>query len=56
MITTTKINEKWNDYDKLNAECQLSNYGKIFLDEYGQPIDNEHELEELAAEEVKQHS
>lgn len=45
MNTTTEINTKWNEYDKLNAKCQLENYGKIYLDEYGHPIDNEYELE-----------
>lgn len=47
MKTTTEINEKWDDYGKKVAECHLNNYGVIFLDEYGCPIDNEHELEEL---------
>ena len=47
MKTTTKISEKWNDYDKKVAQCQLNNYGVIFLDEYGFPIDDEYELEEL---------
>lgn len=47
MITTTEINENWNDYSKKVAKCHLNNYGVIFLDNYGCPIDNEYELEEL---------
>lgn len=47
MIITTEINENWNDYSKKVAKCQLNNYGVIFLDNYGCPIDNEYELEEL---------
>ena len=47
---TTKINDEWNHYDKLNAKCQLENYGKIYLDEYGYPIDDEYELEKLTKE------
>lgn len=42
-----QIDEKWSDYDKLVAKCQLENYGKIYLDEYGCPIDNEAELRKL---------
>lgn len=47
MKTTTEINEKWNDYNKSVATCQLNNYGVIFLDAYDCPIDNEYELEEM---------
>ena len=47
MRTTTEIDEKWNDYNKIVAKCQLNNYGVIFLDDCGSPIDNEYELEEL---------
>ena len=47
MRTTTEIDEKWNDYSKKVAKCQLNNYGVIFLDDYSCPIDNEYELEEL---------
>lgn len=47
---TTKIDDKWNDYDKTVAKAQLENYGKIYLDEYGKPIDNEYELEERGAQ------
>jgi len=47
--TTSYISGTWCKYDQDVARCQLANYGKIFLDEYGKPIDNEYELEELAA-------
>ena len=42
-----EINKNWFDYDKLNAQCQLDNYGKIYIDEYGDPIDNEYDMEEI---------
>lgn len=47
MKTATEINDNWNGYNKSIAECHLSNYGVIFLDDYDCPIDNEYELEEL---------
>ena len=46
--TTDKIQETWRDYDKNVAEVQLENYGIIFLDQYGLPIDDFFQLEELA--------
>lgn len=47
MKFTRCINDDWFDYYKTTAICQLSNYGIIFLDDYGNPIDNEFELDEL---------
>lgn len=47
MKTAITINEKWSDYEKTVARCQLLNFRIIFLDKYGKPIDNEYELEEL---------
>jgi hypothetical protein len=47
MKTAITINEKWSDYEKTVARCQLINFRIIFLDKYGKPIDNEYELEEL---------
>lgn len=41
------INPKWPAYDQAVGKCQLSNYGIIFLDQYGMPIDNEYTTEEL---------
>lgn len=43
----TEIDDKWGSYDKVVAKCHLNNYGKIFIDEYGYPIDNEYDLVEL---------
>ena len=51
MVRTVKqINPEWSDYDKSVARCHMENYGVIYLDEYGCPIDNEYELEELERE------
>ena len=47
----TEINNKWGTYDKTIAECHLNNYGKIFIDEYGCPIDNEYDLMEIEEKE-----
>lgn len=46
-----EINKKWGFYDKTVAECHLNNYGKIFIDEYGCPIDNEYDLMEIEEKE-----
>ena len=42
-----EIDKTWNSYDKIIAKCHLENYGKIYVDEYGCPIDNEYDLEEI---------
>lgn len=47
MKTAKIINESWNSYDKTVAGTQLNNFGVIFLDDFGSPIDDEFELEEL---------
>ena len=44
---TYKINESWSDYDISVAECHLENYGAIYLDEWGCPIDNIYITDEL---------
>lgn len=49
--TTTEFDPKWSEYDMRVAECQMISYGKVFLDEYGCPIDNEYEIEWLAEQE-----
>ena len=41
------IEDSWSGYDKVIASIHLQRYGKIVLDEYGLPIDNEYLLEEL---------
>lgn len=46
--TVTKINPEWSGYDKTVAKCHLANAGVIIVDaEYGQPIDNRYDLEEI---------
>lgn len=47
MRTTKKINSNWSKYDRMVGLSQLANYGVIYLDEYGLPIDDEYELEEM---------
>ena len=47
MKTTKEIRTEWSEYDRVVAQCQLMNYGKIYLDEYDLPIDNEYLIEEL---------
>lgn len=48
--TVTEINPEWSDYDKTVAKCHLANVGAVIVDtEYGQPIDNECDLEEIYA-------
>ena len=48
--TVTEINPEWSDYDKTVAKCHLANTGVVIVDtEYGQPVDNEHDLEEIYA-------
>lgn len=46
--TVTEIDPEWSDYDKTIAGCHFANAGVVIVDtEYGQPIDNEHDLEEI---------
>lgn len=47
MKTTKEIDKEWNAYDQSVAKCHLINYGIIFLDGYGIPIDNEFLTDEL---------
>lgn len=47
-----EINEQWSEYNKVVAMCQMTNYGKIYLDEYNEPIDDEYLLEELYGKEI----
>lgn len=47
MKTTRRIKKWWSDYDRAVGQCHLANYGVIFLDQKGYPIDNEYELEEI---------
>lgn len=44
----TEIDPEWADYDKTVAKCHLASVGVVIVDtEYGQPIDNEYDLEEI---------
>ena len=45
--TTTEINSEWSNYDKTTAKTHLMNYGKIYLDEYGCPIDDDYLIDEI---------
>lgn len=45
--TTTEINPEWSHYDKTTAKAHLMNYGKIYLDEYGCPIDDDYLVDEI---------
>ena len=42
-----KIQDAWSEYDKVVAKIHLQRYGKIVLDNYELPIDNEFALEEI---------
>lgn len=42
------IDPSWSGYDKSVAEGQLATYGRIYTDEYGQPIDDEYAVDEAA--------
>ena len=46
-MKTNKIDMAWSEYDRTVAECQLANYGVIYLDEYGLPIDDIYLTDEL---------
>ena len=41
MKTRKTIDRNWDEYDRLVAECHLDNYGIIYLDDYGCPMDIE---------------
>lgn len=45
--TTKTIKSTWTQYEKVVATGQLMDFGIIFLDEYGCPIDDEYETNEL---------
>lgn len=47
MKTRKTLKESWTAYDKSVAKCHLANYGVIYLDSYGVPIDDEYELQEI---------
>ena len=41
------IDPEWNEYDKNIAQSHLENFGFIIADEYGTPIDDEIDIEEI---------
>ena len=42
-----QMDPSWGSYDRIVATSHLTNYGRIFIDQYGAPIDNEYDLEEI---------
>jgi hypothetical protein len=44
------INEKWMEYYKKVAESHLSNYGVVIVDEFGNPIDNQFDIDQILGE------
>lgn len=40
------MDPSWGEYDTATAEAHLMNYGRIYLDEYGAPIDDEYQMED----------
>lgn len=41
MKTRKTINSKWSAYDKMIAKVHLAEWGVIYLDEYGCPLELE---------------
>lgn len=40
--------ERFTEYDRVVAQCHIANCGSIIVDtKYGEPIDNEYDLEEI---------
>lgn len=38
---------RFEGYDKVVAKCHIANCGKIIIDSFGLPIDNEYDLGEI---------
>ena len=38
---------RFEGYDRCMAKCHIANCGKIIIDSFGLPIDNEYDLEEI---------
>lgn len=47
---TDAINERWMGYHKKVAESHLTNYGVVIVDEYGNPIDNQFDIDQILDE------
>lgn len=46
-LFSDKIQESWSEYDRVVAQIHLQRFGKVFLDEFDLPIDNEFILDDL---------
>lgn len=46
-------NKSWTNYDISVAKCHEANYGMIYVDEYGSPVDDEYLLEGIATGEIE---
>ena len=44
------INEEWMEYYKKVAESHLTNYGVVIVDEFGNPIDNQFDIDQVLGE------
>ena len=42
----TSVDPKWSEYDRTVGKQHLMNYGRIYLDEYGVPVDDEYVTED----------
>ena len=49
-LVSAKMADTFDGYDYAVASCHINNYGLIIVDEYGCPIDNEYELEQIFEE------
>ena len=47
IMVLKEIDNSWGEYDQWIGKTQLMNYGVIFADEYGFPLDDEYEVEAL---------
>ena len=49
-IVSAKMVDTFEGYDYIVASNHINNYGLIIVDEYGSPIDDEYELEQIYEE------
>ena len=47
LLQASECDEEWSEYDKKVAESHIKNYGWIYIDSFGFPIDNENDLEDI---------
>ena len=43
----TKVNPKWDEYDKMVAKSQISRYKKCFFNKDNMVIDDDNEIHEI---------